>query len=187
MHARRDVEVTSRSHPQVDATYLAVGPDELRRGAAEGDDDRALFELATGTASGRRRPRSTPSGAAVAARGCGSAASPGRCVWDLAMAARMWIPLRPRPEEDPGDAPARARRLGHLVAGYGLERADHEEFVDAIIEAQQVGNEFVRRRVEAAEPGFVAMWNERGGAEWFDEVTAWMEGQRDLWLEALRA
>jgi Phosphotransferase enzyme family len=113
-------------------------------------------------------------------------ASPGRRVWDLAMAARMWIPLRPPPDDDPRDATARARRLGHLVAGYGLARADHEEFVDAIVEAQRVGNAFVRRRVEAREPGFVAMWRERGGAEWFDGVTAWMEGQRSLWLEALR-
>jgi hypothetical protein len=64
--------------------------------------------------------------------------------------------------------------------------ARHEEFVDAIIEAQRVGNTFVRGRVEAREPGFVAMWNERGGAEWFDGVTAWMEGQRSRWLEALR-
>jgi hypothetical protein len=110
-------------------------------------------------------------------------ASPGRPVWDLAMAARMWIPLRSRSDEDPRDATA--RRLGSLVAGYGLERADHEEFVDAIVEAQRVGNAFVRRRVEAREPGFVAMWNERGGAQWFDEVTAWMEGQRSFWLEAL--
>lgn len=113
-------------------------------------------------------------------------ASPGRQVWDLAMAARMWIPLRPPPDEDPRDATTRARRLGRFAAGYGLARADHEEFVDAIIEAQRVGNAFVRRRVEAGEPGFVAMWQERGGAQWFDGVTAWMEGQRSLWLEALR-
>jgi hypothetical protein len=111
-------------------------------------------------------------------------ASPGRPVWDLAMAARMWIPLRSRPDEDLRDATA--RRLGCLAAGYGLERADHEEFVEAIIEAQRVGNAFVRRRVQAREPGFVAMWHERGGAEWFEGVTAWMEGQRSPWLEALR-
>jgi aminoglycoside phosphotransferase (APT) family kinase protein len=113
-------------------------------------------------------------------------ASPGRRVWDLAMAARMWIPLRPCPDEGPRDATARARRLGRLVAGYGLERSDHEEFVDAIVEAQRVGNAFVRRRVEAREPGFIAMWQQRGGAEWFDGVTAWMEGRRNLWLAALR-
>lgn len=58
--------------------------------------------------------------------------------------------------------------------------------MDAIVEAQRVGNAFVRRRVEAGEPGFVAMWQERGGADWFDGVTGWMEGQRSLWLDALR-
>lgn len=110
-------------------------------------------------------------------------ASPGRRVWDLAMAARMWILLRP--DVDPREVSTRARRLGHLAAGYGLAPADHEEFVDAIVEAQRVGNEFVRGRVEAGEPGFVAMWEGRGGAEWFDGVTAWMEGQRSLWLQAL--
>jgi hypothetical protein len=30
------------------------------------------------------------------------------------------------------------------------------------------------------------MWHERGVAEWFDGVTVWMEGQRSVWLEALR-
>jgi aminoglycoside phosphotransferase (APT) family kinase protein len=113
-------------------------------------------------------------------------ASPGRPVWDLAMAARMWAVLRPGPDGDPPDATVLGRRLGCLAAGYGLAPGDHEEFVDAIVEAQRVGNAFVRGRVEAGEPGFVAMWDERGGAEWFDGVTAWMEGQRSLWLEALR-
>ncbi len=87
---------------------------------------------------------------------------------------------------DPTGREVESISLRCLVAGYGLERADHEEFVDAIIEAQRVGNAFVRRRVEAREPGFVAMWQERGGAEWFDGATAWMEGQRSHWLEALR-
>jgi hypothetical protein len=55
-------------------------------------------------------------------------ASPGRRVWDLAMAARMWVPLRPHADDDPRDATTCARRLGHLVAGHGLARTDHEEF-----------------------------------------------------------
>jgi hypothetical protein len=113
-------------------------------------------------------------------------ASPGRPLWDLAMAARMWIPLRLR-DDDRGDEATCARRLGRLAAGYGLAAAQHEEFVDAIVEAQRVGNAFVRLHVEAGEPGFVAMWEERGGAEWFDGVTAWMEGQRPVWLKALRS
>lgn len=68
-------------------------------------------------------------------------ASPGRPVWDLAMAARMWVPLRPRPDEDLPVAAGFARRLACLVAGYGLARADHEEFVDG--EARRRG--MVRR------------------------------------------
>jgi hypothetical protein len=114
-------------------------------------------------------------------------ASPGRPVWDLAMVARMWIPLRLRSADDPRDQATCARRLARLAFGYGLPPEDHEELVDAIVEAQRVGNAFVRRHVDAGEPGFVAMWNDRGGAEWFDGVTAWMESQRPLWLEALRA
>ncbi len=113
-------------------------------------------------------------------------AAPGRPVWDLAMAARMWAPLvTPPPGGDAEAASACARRVALLASAYGLPATDREEFVEAIVEAQKVGTAFVRRRVDAGEPAFVAMWEGRGGAPWFEGVVEWMRAQRQPWLDAL--
>jgi hypothetical protein len=114
-------------------------------------------------------------------------AAPGRPLWDLAMAARMWVPLLPPHETANRTAAACAERLARFVFAYGLARAEHEEFVDAVIECQLVGAAFVRRRVEAGKTAFVEMWRQRGGAEGFDGVATWMRSQRRVWLEALHA
>ncbi|HET7122127.1 MAG TPA: phosphotransferase [Solirubrobacterales bacterium] len=112
-------------------------------------------------------------------------AAPGRPLWDLAMAARMWVPLLPPDEMETRAADLSAQRLARFVSGYGLPHSQHEEFVDAIIESQQVGTAFVRRRAKAAEPAFVEMWCQRGGAAGFGAVSDWMKSQRRAWSEAL--
>jgi Phosphotransferase enzyme family len=112
-------------------------------------------------------------------------AAPGRRVWDLAHTARMWIPLRPpelageRAHLDP------VRRLAVLAAGYGLERSDHESFVDAIVVSKRMGTRFVERRVKAGEPAFVEAWVERGGKAGDDRVLAWLDEHRHAFLLAL--
>jgi hypothetical protein len=112
-------------------------------------------------------------------------AAPGRPVWDLAMAARLWVLLPPPAEGDAEAAAACARRVAVLASAYGLPATDHEELVDAIVEAQESGNAFVRGRVDAGQPEFVAMWEDRGGAAAFEGVVEWMRAQRPLWLDAL--
>jgi Ser/Thr protein kinase RdoA (MazF antagonist) len=112
-------------------------------------------------------------------------AAPGRPVWDLAQAARMWIPLRPvelrgeRSHLDP------FRRLAVLAGAYGLDRADRRPLVDAIVAGKRLGTCFVERRVRAGEPAFVEHWNERGGQDGDDRILAWLEENRDAFLRAL--
>jgi Ser/Thr protein kinase RdoA (MazF antagonist) len=112
-------------------------------------------------------------------------AAPGRPIWDLANAARMWIPLRP-----PELAGERAHldpfhRLAVLAAGYGLDGHEHRPLVDAIILSKRLGTRFVERRVRAGEPAFVEAWEERGGKAGDDRLLVWLEQNREPFLRAL--
>jgi hypothetical protein len=43
----------------------------------------------------------------------------------------------------------------------------------------------VRRRVEAGEPNFVAMWNRTGGSERYDRRRRWWTAHQDRFAAAL--
>ncbi len=115
-------------------------------------------------------------------------AAPGRRIFDLASFARMCVPI---------DDDVNARRLGwadedqprrlRLVAdAYGLNADDRAELVKIIGKAIELGGEFVRRRVEAGEPGFVKMWEDMGGTERFDRRRRWWAEQKAMFEAALR-
>lgn len=93
--------------------------------------------------------------------------APGRRVYGLAQLAKMCCPL---------DAPEGARRLGlgdvdpvarlRVVAdGYGLPLG-RDALVDAIIDAVEIGDDFVQRHVSAGEPAFVANVECERGPGW---------------------
>lgn len=115
-------------------------------------------------------------------------AAPGRRVFDLAAFARMCVPI----DDDvsaanlgwiPSDRP---RRLRLVCDAYGLrseERSDVLRCLDASIER---GGEFVRRRADAGEPGFVRMWADIGGMERFDRRRRWWAATRPFFEEAMR-
>ncbi len=107
-------------------------------------------------------------------------AAPGRATYDLAQLARMCAPV---------DDPLSAQRLGWLPAdvaarlrvvadAYGLQQGRGElvQILDASIAR---GGDFVRRHVDAGEPGFVAMWLEIGGMARFDRRRAWFAEMRE--------
>jgi hypothetical protein len=112
-------------------------------------------------------------------------AAPGRPVWDLAQTARMWIPLRPPELSGERARVDRFRRLTVLAHAYGLESTEHGSLADAIITGKRVGTRFVQRRVSAGQPGFVEMWEQRGGQAGDDRVIAWLEDNRAALLRAL--
>jgi hypothetical protein len=62
----------------------------------------------------------------------------------------------------------RLARLRLVADTYGLDARERGELLGGLDAAIAAGGEFVRRHVEAGDPGFVAMWNEIGGAERFD-------------------
>ncbi len=114
-------------------------------------------------------------------------AAPARRVYDLATFARMCVPLE-SPEYLPGNAwtPNDPFLRLRLVADeYGLGGDDRGELLAAAADQIARGGEFVRRRVEAGEEAFVAMWNATGGMARFDRRRAWFRAVRSRFEDAL--
>lgn len=114
-------------------------------------------------------------------------AAPGRPVYDLAAFARMCVPI----DDDVNAsrqgwlAPDKPGRLRLVADAYGLDPTDRLGLLDALDRSIEAGGEFVRRRVEAGDPNFIAMWNAMGGAERFDRRRRWWADHRDEFREAL--
>jgi hypothetical protein len=99
----------------------------------------------------------------------------GRAAWDLARAARMWVPMAvPGSSRSWGDVGDPWARLGTLVRGYGLAAEDAQMFAEVLLDATRQGQDWVRARVSLGEPAFVEMWETFGLAERFDADLAWV-------------
>ena len=107
-------------------------------------------------------------------------AAPGRRAWDVAALARLCVPIddpksRARIGWDVDDGPGRLR----LVAdSYGLDADQRLSLIESLDWTMNHGGEFVRRRVEAQDPGFVKMWEEIGGMERYERRRRWWERNR---------
>ena len=114
-------------------------------------------------------------------------AAPGRRVWDVAAMARMCVPI------DTDEDAARTGRAGldpftrlRVVAdAYGLAPDERPDLVEALVTQADHGGAFVRRRVEAGEPAFVAMWEQMGGQERYDRRARWLRANRGRFTDAL--
>lgn len=114
-------------------------------------------------------------------------AAPGRRSFDVAAFARMCVPI-----DDPTNSARigwgdidRVRRLRLIVDVYGLDEVGRAEVIEALDRTIASGGEFVRRRVEAGDANFIAMWDAMGGVERFDRRRAWWVEQRDAFAAAL--
>jgi hypothetical protein len=115
-------------------------------------------------------------------------AAPGRPVDDLAAMARMCVPV----DDDanaarlgwvPADRPGRLR----LVAdAYGLTAAGRRLLGERLEDVLERTEAFVRARVAAGDPNFVAVWAAMGGERRFARRRAWWGAHRDRFLAALR-
>ena len=115
-------------------------------------------------------------------------AAPGRPVYDLAQFARLCVPI-----DDEVSAArlgwrpaAKPERLRLAADSYGLDATARRQLVDVLDVSIARGGQFVRRRVEAGDTNFIAMWNEMGGIERFDRRRRWWAGQRQNFAAALR-
>jgi thiamine kinase-like enzyme len=110
-------------------------------------------------------------------------AAPGRPMWDVAMAARMWAPMaHPSCRREWPDGLDAARRLGVFAGAYGIQPDDSEAFVDAMLRTHEIGRLFVRRHVEADETAFVEMWRRGGGVARDELDDQWLAENRQLFV-----
>ena len=86
-------------------------------------------------------------------------ASPGSAVWDVALAARLWVPLRADVEVADRRRGRREHRLRLLVDAYGLPEADRRLVVDAALESHHWCYAIVRAGAERGVPGYVRYWS----------------------------
>lgn len=114
-------------------------------------------------------------------------AAPGRPVHDLGALARMCVPIdddvnASRLGWHPADRPARLRVVADT---YELGTDQRAELITELDTTIGLGGEFVRRRVQAGDPGFVAMWDAMGGQERFDRRRRWWSESRPRFVAAL--
>ncbi|MFG2427051.1 phosphotransferase [Streptomyces sp. NPDC048590] len=114
-------------------------------------------------------------------------AAPGRALWDIAMAARYWVPML-----DPESAAAlhprgldAAARLRVLADGYGLSADDRAELPGVVEQATEVCRAFVGRRVAEKDPVRLRALAERGGWERWDRAQSWLVDHRQTFTAAL--
>jgi Phosphotransferase enzyme family len=115
-------------------------------------------------------------------------AAPGRRVFDIASFARMCVPIDDEINAArlgwlPADRAARLRLIADI---YGFDKDERAEVMSILDSSIEVGGEFVRRHVEAGEPGFVQMWAEMGGSSRFDRRRKWWELDRDSFDQAMQ-
>jgi hypothetical protein len=91
-------------------------------------------------------------------------ASPGSAAWDLACAARLWVPLR-----DPRDAPAgpdrSLARLALFADAYGASQDQRSGLVEAIVECHRWCYEVVAGAAAQGHPVFGPLWLNGGEAQ----------------------
>jgi Phosphotransferase enzyme family len=111
-------------------------------------------------------------------------ASPGSTAWDLACAARLWVPLR-----EPRDAPAQVRgrmleRLALFADAYGASRQERTDFVEAAPHCHRWCYAVVQRAVASGHKTFSRQW-QSGGRERAERTGRWLSTQAPRMRHAL--
>jgi thiamine kinase-like enzyme len=100
-------------------------------------------------------------------------ASPGSAAWDLACAARLWVPLR-----DPDDVPADLRhrileRLRLFADAYGAGEQERADLVDAAPICHEWCYAIVQDAVAAGHTTFSRQW-QQGGRQRAERTARWL-------------
>jgi aminoglycoside phosphotransferase (APT) family kinase protein len=103
-------------------------------------------------------------------------AAPGRPIWDLAMAARYWVPMLP-PEQTAitgREHLDRVARLRLLVESYGLPRHEWPDVIPVLQAADRVCRQFVAKMIAAGHEEMRRIHAELGGWQRWDRADEWV-------------
>lgn len=114
-------------------------------------------------------------------------AAPGRPLWDVAMAARYWVPML-----DPASAAAfypagldASTRLRILADSYGLSSQERAELPGVIERATASCRAFVADRVADGDPVYTQVLSERGGWQRWDRIQEWLVAHQEMFTTTL--
>ena len=110
-------------------------------------------------------------------------ASPGSVEWDLASAARLWVPL-----QDPRDIPAQIvdrleERLRLFADAYGLTAEARREMVRAVPATQQWSYDIVREGAQDGHSGYADYWHQ--AEERYVRGRSWLQANVDTLIRAV--
>jgi hypothetical protein len=109
-------------------------------------------------------------------------ASPGAPLWDLAIATRLWVPLRD-PVDVPDDRRHRMReRITILADGYGLPHQDRLRLIDAARATHDWCYDIMRTGAERGQPGYAQVWTS-GKRAHVQRGRSWLRAHTDLLTE----
>jgi len=70
---------------------------------------------------------------------------------------------------------------------YGLDTEERMTLIESLDWSIDHGGEFVRRRVQAKEPGFTKMWQDTGGMKRYERRRWWWLDSRESFVAELTA
>ena len=111
-------------------------------------------------------------------------ASPGSAAWDLACAARLWVPLRAS-EDIPPELKGRSyARLALFADAYGATREERASLVDALLDCHRWCYEVVQEAVARGHETFSLDWR-NGSRMRAARTSRWLAGHTTEMLHAL--
>jgi aminoglycoside phosphotransferase (APT) family kinase protein len=110
-------------------------------------------------------------------------ASPGSIEWDLATAARCWVPLQDPRDSPPEVADRAVERLRLFADAYGLTPEQRRRVVLAVPETRTWGYDIVRAGAESGHLGYTDHWTR--AQDRYQRGTTWLERNLDALVEAV--
>ncbi len=111
-------------------------------------------------------------------------ASPGSVEWDLASAARLWVPLRDPQDTPPSVVDRVPERLRVFLDAYGSSRRSRQEVVEAVPVVHTWGYDIVRDGVRDGQPGYTSFWQGQARAR-AARSTSWLDRHVDVLVRAV--
>jgi len=106
-------------------------------------------------------------------------AAPGRPLWDVARAARVWAPLgAPQVRDTAQRRLDGVTRLGRFAAAYGVDSAHAGELVDLIWAERAQMLTHIRGEIAQGNPTWVDYWHDTQGEERAAADDAWLDQHR---------